>query len=394
MIFMSILNLGLFTDSQVLGNGENGGNEEIIEEEVNINIPTYDDWYQSHVRYSRDYLDKIKIPREVKGLYLTGYSAGNSKFDHLVNLLNTTELNSMVIDVKEDVGYITYKSEVPQVKEVNSDRKTFIKDIDDVLQKAKENNIYTIARIVTFKDPFYAGAKPEYAMQKKLGGVWRDYKGISWIDPYRKEVWDYNIAIAKEAAEKGFKEIQFDYVRFPANGKKVNREVNFNNTDNFTKAEVIAEFLTYAKEELKDYPVFISADVFGMTTSVQDDMGIGQQWELLAPVVDYISPMMYPSHYGNGLYGLKVPDARPYETIKSGLEDAIEKNNKLSDLEENVAIIRPWYQDFTATWVKGYIQYGPDEVLAQIKAGNDLGVNEYIMWNATNTYSEEAWINK
>lgn len=228
-------------------------------------------------------------------------------------------------------------------------------------------------------------------MHRKTGGIWADNKGVVWIDPYRKEVWDYNIALAKEAAKKGFKEIQFDYVRFPDNGKKVDQEVAFYQQNGKPKQQVIADFLAYAKKELAPYNVYISADIFGLVPSVSDDMGIGQKWELVSPQVDYISPMMYPSHYANGTFGLAVPDARPYETIYHGLQDAQKKDAVLRNNKQQPAIIRPWYQDFTARWVKGHIPYGPPEVLAQIKAGRDLGVDEYLIWDAGNTYSEAAW---
>jgi len=362
--------------------------------EDNLSYYSYDNWYYSPTNYSIDNLYKTRIPREVKGLYITGYTAGNSRLNHLIDLLNKTELNTLVIDIKEDGGYVTYPSDLKQVDEVGSNRKVFIKDLDLLLEKAKENNIYTIARIVTFKDPFLAGAKPEIAIQKKNGEVWRDNKNILWVDPYQKEVWDYNIAIAKEVAEKGFKEIQFDYVRFPANGKKVDEEVTYANQNDFSKAENIAEFLTYARKQMDGYPVYVSADVFGLTTSVVDDMGIGQQWELITTAVDYISPMMYPSHYGSMSYGLEVPDANPYETIKSGLEDAINKNIKEKTQGKVVATIRPWYQDFTATWVKGHISYGPKQIQEQIKAGKDLGIDQYLFWDSGNSYSEEAWLEK
>ncbi|MGD9677759.1 MAG: putative glycoside hydrolase [Vulcanibacillus sp.] len=351
----------------------------------------YDDWYSGPNQYSITYLENSKIPREVRGLYLTGNTAGGSKYDDFIELLNSTELNSLVIDVKEDSGYVTYKSDVLKVNEIKSDRNTFIRDIDELLKKAKENNIYTIARIVTFKDPFLSGADPDIAMKAKTGGVWRDNKGVSWVDPYQKEVWEYNLALAIEAAEKGFNEVQFDYVRFPDNSKKVNSEVVFNNPGNITKAENIASFLSYTKENLVDYPIFISADVYGLTTTVTDDMGIGQQWELITSVVDYISPMMYPSHYGPGLYGVSVPDANPFKIITSGIEDALEKNREVSEGGNPTAIIRPWYQDFTASWIKGYIKYGPEEVLDQINAGKELGVKQYLMWNAGNVYSENTW---
>lgn len=356
-------------------------------------IYNYNDYYQSIDNYKISNLEKNKIPVEVKGLYITGYTAENSKYNHLLDLIDNTDLNSLVIDVKEDSGYITYDSNVEAANDIESDGRTIIRDIDLVINKAKERNIYTIARIVTFKDPYYAGAYPDMAIQKKNGGIWRDDNGVSWVDPYQKEVWDYNIAIAKEAAENGFNEIQFDYVRYPENGKLLDQLVEFNNKDNISKAENIAKFLTYAKEELKDYSIFISADVFGLTTTVVDDMGIGQQWELITSTVDYICPMTYPSHYGDGSYGLAVPDAQPYNLIFSGLEDALEKNTSVANDGNDVAIIRPWYQDFTATWVTGYIPYGFREVLEQINAGKDLGVNEYLMWNPSNNYSEDAWLN-
>lgn len=388
LISLIIFNIGYIDDIKANVETKKEGTKEVV-----ISIG-FEEWYKNPNQYSINNLEESKIPREVRGLYVTGSTAGTPKYDHLIELLNSTELNSLVIDVKEDSGYITYKSDVPKVKEINSDKKTYMSDVDDVLRKAKENNIYTIARIVTFKDPYFAGTNTETAMRAKSGGVWRDRSGVMWVDPYQKEVWDYNIEIAKEAAEKGFNEIQFDYVRFPDNGKKVDAEVNFNNPDNLTKAETIAAFLSYAKEQLKDYPVFISADVFGLTTTVVDDMGIGQQWELISPTVDYISPMMYPSHYGPGLYGIPVPDTNPYKVIFSGIEDAKEKDSKLSKEGNSVAIIRPWYQDFTATWVNGYINYGSKEVIDQINAGNELGVTQYIMWNPGNNYSEGAWVKK
>ncbi|WP_235828035.1 putative glycoside hydrolase [Brevibacillus migulae] len=349
------------------------------------------EWMEDELLSSPQELDHAKIPVKAKGIYLTGWSAGNSNFQKLLNLVNHTELNAMVIDMKEDEGRVTYQSGIPLVKEVNSDHTRFIPDIDQMMQTLQENHVYTIARIVCFKDPFLAGKKTGWAMQRKTGGVWSDKKGVVWIDPYRKEVWDYNIALAKEAAMKGFDEIQFDYVRFPDNGKKVDQEVAFYQQNGRAKQQVIADFLAYARKELAPYNVYISADIFGLVTSVSDDMGIGQKWELVSPRVDYVSPMMYPSHYANGTYGLAIPDARPYETIYHGLQDAQEKDQTIKAKQQQPAIIRPWYQDFTARWVKGHIPYGPREVQAQIKAGRDLGVEEYLIWDAGNTYSEGAW---
>lgn len=375
------------------------------------------EWNDESMLSSPDHLHKSKLPVKAKGIYVTGKSAGGANLQKLLKLVNETELNAMVIDVKEDEGRITYRSFVPQVTEHQSNTTRFIPDIDSLLQKLRDQHIYPIARIVCFKDPLLAAKKVNWAMQKKQGGLWRDKQGTLWIDPYRKEVWDYNIQIAKEVAQKGFKEIQFDYVRFPTNGRKVDQEVAFYQPNGRTKQQVIADFLAYARKELEGYPVYISADVFGLVPSVQNDMGIGQKWDLVSSQVDYISPMMYPSHYGNGTYGIKVPDAQPYKTIRAGLQEAILKNrtikgkgtaskgiNKGTNSKDRYskdesgqnkqAIIRPWYQDFTARWVPGHILYGPQQVLDQIRAGKELGVDQYLIWDAANTYSEAAWRRK
>lgn len=349
------------------------------------------DWQESALLSSPEEIYNRKIPVKAKGIYVSGWSAGGSRFQKLLDLVTFTELNAMVIDVKEDEGRVTYRSNVPLVQHTRADGVRFIADIDGLLQRLKEQRIYPIARIVCFKDPFLAVKHSQWAMKRKTGGIWSDNKGVRWIDPYRKEVWDYNIAIAIEAAKKGFREIQFDYVRFPTDGKNVDREVAFYNQNGKTKQQVISEFLAYAREQLKPYDVYVSADVFGLVTSVEDDMGIGQKWELITPHVDYISPMMYPSHYANGTYGLRVPDAHPYETIRQGLKDALAKNAEVRSRQQPTAIIRPWYQDFTAAWVRGHIPYGPREVLQQIKAGGELGVDQYLIWDAGNSYSEEAW---
>jgi len=350
-----------------------------------------EDWRDEQLLASPEKLERMKLPVKAKGIYLTGWSAGGSRFQKLLNLVNQTELNAMVIDVKEDEGRVTYQSGIPLVKEVKSDGTRFISDIDQLMQTLHDHHVYTIARIVCFKDPYLAGKKLDWAMQRKTGGPWADNKGVVWIDPYRKEVWDYNIALAKEAAKKGFKEIQFDYVRFPDNGKRVDQEVAFYQQNGKAKQQVISDFLAYARKELEPYNVFISADIFGLVPSVTDDMGIGQKWELVSPHVDYVSPMMYPSHYANGTYGLAVPDAKPYETIRQGLLDAQAKDQVVKSQNKKPAVIRPWYQDFTATWVRGHIPYGPREVLAQIRAGQELGIDEYLIWDAGNSYSEGAW---
>lgn len=322
-------------------------------------------------------------PPVVKGIYVTGNIAGsNVHFEHLIDLLDKSELNAMVIDVKDDNGLMSYRSNIQAVNDVEANKYVRIRDINSFMNTLEDHQIYPIARIVTFKDKNLSEHRPDLSIQKKSGGIWRDRKGVSWVNPYDKRVWDYNIAIAKEAALNGFKEIQFDYVRFPENGTRVDAEAFFPGQNGKTKEDCIAEFLSYAREQLRDYNVIISADVFGLTTSVEDDMNIGQKWEKISPVVDYISPMIYPSHYYAGNYGFDNPNAHPYEVVDRAIKDALKKNEGL----EKKAVIRPWIQDFTL----GKPKYTGEDVLKQIKALNDNGIEGYMLWNAGNKYSEDV----
>lgn len=350
----------------------------------------YGDWYQDYSTYNLNKLKRTKIPREARALFSTGVTAETEKYHELIDFIGRTELNAIVIDIKEG-GYVTYKTDNKYVREVNSDAANFIKDLDKLIYEAKEKNIYLIARIVAFNDTLYARAKPEVAFQLKTGGVWRDYNGIPWVDPYHREAWEYNVSIAQEVAAKGFDEIQYDYVRFPYKGKEMDKVVAYAKPEDMSKAEVIANFLAYAREELEPYNVYLSADVFGWSTTALNDLGIGQQWELISPNVDYISPMLYPSHYDLGLYGIDYPDAYPYKVIKTAITDALERDQMIRDNGQTPAIIRPWYQDFTADWVKGYIVYGAHEVREQIRAGVELGVGSYMMWNQRNNFNLGAW---
>ncbi len=331
------------------------------------------------------------LPFKARGIYVTGNIAGLEKrFQALLDMVEATELNAVVIDVKNDHGLVTYKSSIEIVKEVEADKGVPIKNIVAVMKELENRDIYPIARIVVFRDPNLPEQRPAWAIQKKEGGIWRDKKGYGWVNPYDKRVWDYNIAIAKEAALLGFKEIQFDYIRFPENAHIVDREAYFPENNGLSKDDAIKGFLNYAREQLKEYKVQVAADVFGViATSWGDADKIGQNWEKISPLADVICPMVYPSHYGPGYFGFSVPDARPAGTISKALADAINRNAPL----EKPAKIRPWLQGFTATWVKGYIPYGPKEIRLQIDAALELGIDEFLIWNAGNRYNESAfWV--
>ena len=334
-----------------------------------------------------EFSDNPKI--DVKGIYLTVYSASSEKkMDALIQLAKESEINAFVIDVKDDEGQLLFKMD-DSILKYNSKAfsRVYIKDIEKFMKKLKENNIYTIARIVSFKDPVYAKQNPGKAIiEKKTGKPFMNKDGIIWVSPHDKNLWEYNVAVAKEAAKIGFNEIQFDYVRFPAsNGGKLDAYLDYRNTENDSKPVAIQKYLKYAWEELTPYHVYINADIYGQIGTFQDDMGLGQYWEAISGYVHYISPMMYPSHYINGAYGIPVPDAAPYKTIYYCTLDSINRNENI----DNGAEIRPWIQDFTAKWVKGHITYDVKAVKKQIKALEDLGIHQYLLWSPSNRYHVE-----
>ncbi|WP_240041250.1 putative glycoside hydrolase [Paenibacillus ginsengarvi] len=337
--------------------------------------------------YGGDRAAALPARPKVKGIYVSGWAAGTAKLDRLIELVEQTELNAMVIDMKTDRGQLTYDSALPMADDSGADSARMIPDISGLVAQLKEKQIYTIGRVVVFKDPYMAAVRPDWALQTKDGGVWQDSKGTSWVDPYHPEVWTYALDIAKEAASMGFDEVQFDYVRFPDNGLKVDREVVYRNPNGWAKSEAIERFLHLATEELHKRGVYVSADVFGLTASVSDDMGIGQVWNGIAPAIDVISPMIYPSHYGEGVFGIPHPDLEPYLIVQHALADGLRKNGQLASTSPQVATIRPWLQDFTATWVKPHKTYDNTDVQAQIQAAEELGIEEYLLWNSASSYT-------
>jgi hypothetical protein len=328
-----------------------------------------------------------EVPDRVRGIYVSGWIAGSREpMERLIRLVDETDLNAMVIDVKNDYGKLTYRSSLPEVRAVGADREPAVRDMAGLLRRLKEKRIYTIGRVVVFKDPLLARAKPEWAFRTKSGAIWRDRKGTPWVEPYRPEVRAYNIAIAKEAAALGFDEIQFDYVRFPDNGEAMDRVVRYRNPQGWTKREAIGRFLRDAREALHETGTAVSADVFGLVTTARDDMGIGQTWREIAPAVDVISPMVYPSHYAPGTYGVRHPDLEPDVIVRRALDDAGRRNRVLAAEGKNPARIRPWLQAFTATWVSPHRPYRAGEIREQIRAAEAAGVEQFLLWDPACTY--------
>ena len=323
---------------------------------------------------------------DAKALYISGKNALGEKLDAALDLLDTTELNSLVIDVKDDNGYMLFYSTAAEQNNPEANEHVYISDIDAFMSKMKEHNVYLIARIVTFKSPIYARAHQDRAIvYSGTGNLYSDADKLLWASAYDRDLWTYNVEIAKEAAALGFDEIQFDYVRFPAIANP--SQMDYRNEAGETPTAAIQGFLEYAYESLAPYEVYVAADVFGWAATATGDVGIGQQWEALTNVVDYICPMVYPSHYGPGNFGLSVPDAYPYETVDRASKDAILRNGNVI----TPAAIRPWIQSFTASWVKGHIRYGPEEIRAQIEALEANGIETYLLWNSSNNYFEDAF---
>jgi hypothetical protein len=347
--------------------------------EVNRAVPVmapeiHTDMVEPQIRFMPD----PPIPK-VRGVYVTSWSAGRPGF--LTALLDFTRkagINALVIDVKDDTGLVSYPSEVPLARQINAGFSKY--NPAAVLNLLREHQLYPIARIVAFKDPLLAEKKPDWAVQDRRGGIWSDHKGRRWVDPYNHLIWEYNVALAKEAAKWGFREIQFDYVRFTSDGKIKN--CLYPAADARTHAEVIRDFLSFAYEELKGYGVKVSADVFGLTCSVEDDLGIGQQFEYIAENVDVICPMVYPSHYRKGSYQLANPDLDPYETVYRSLEDAKRKCIAV----QNEVIVRPWLQDFSLM-----SHYSLPQLQAQVRAVEAAGFEEWIFWNPGNRYDEKRY---
>lgn len=323
---------------------------------------------------------------KVRGIYVTGPIAGSASMDKLIELVDETELNAMVIDIKNDEGIITYDAEIDRARELGACVR-YIPDIEGLMDRLKEHNIYTIARIVCFKDSFLASV-PEYGLKKSDGSPVTDANGAAFVNPYNREVWEYIADVAQEAAELGFDEIQFDYVRFPVGKEAADADYGVDISD-YTKEQAITDFLQYVSERLRDSDILLGADVFGtIIGSRVDTEQVGQNYHTLGKTVDILSPMIYPSHYGAGVFGFDVPDAHPYGTVLAALNGS---NSELADIPLlERAVVRPWLQAFTATWVDGHITYDGDAIREQINAVYDAGYEEWILWNASNRYSYDG----
>lgn len=331
----------------------------------------------------------LATPENVKAVYMTSWVAGTDNTrKRLVQLIEDTELNSVVVDIKDYTGMISIPTDDAYISELDS-VEIRIPDIREFIGQLHEKGIYVIGRVVVFQDPYFASKKPHLAVAKESdhSSTWKDYKGLSYVDPGASEMWSYVVAISNSAYATGFDEINFDYIRFPSDGNMrdiyypLSEERVLSNPDG-GKSEVIKEFFIYLDKHLGESDLKLSADLFGMTTTNTDDLNIGQILEYADPYFDFIAPMVYPSHYPPGFNGHTDPAAVPYEIVKFSLDSARER---LIAATSSPTKVRPWLQDFDLG-----AEYTIQMVRAQIEATYDAGMNSWMLWNAANIYTRGA----
>lgn len=349
----------------------------------------------------------LPTPPFVKAVYMTQCAVGTPTLrDSLVKLIDDTELNAVVIDVRDYTGTIAFPTDSPMLREFVSDE-CGAADMKAFIQKLHDKNIYVIGRITVFQNPAYAKAHPEQAVQKIGGGVWHDYKGLAFIDVGARPYWETVVELSKVSYDIGFDELNYDYLRFPSDGPM--KEADYSWSKGKSKAEVLEEFYKYLHDGLKSDPStnsgqagpVLSADLFGYVTVHTDDLGIGQILERAFPYFDYIDPMVYPSHYNKGFAGLADVNSDPYKVVNVSLEGAVARALATTTSEASFAfarigtstpalyakpvypasVIRPWLQSFDYP-----VSYTPQMVAAQMRATADAGLTSYLFWDAANKY--------
>jgi hypothetical protein len=318
-------------------------------------------------------------PARMRAIYVNAWAFGGKRFHDLVRLADRTEINAFVVDVKDDTGYLTYRSEVPTAVAIGANQQLRARDVRERLRIMREHGIFPVARIVVAKDPLLASQKPEWAVRHVDGGLWRDRLDFAWVDAFNDSVWVYAAQLAAEAVRMGFAEVQYDYVRFPDEPESRLASALFpGRRPGETKRQGVTRNLRLLRERTKPLGVPFTIDVFGLTTSARSDMGIGQYWEDLVTTADVVLPMVYPSHYMRGVYNLKHPNGEPYQVIRRAMQDALRRSASLSGSAE----IRPYLQAFTL----GQPRYTPAMVREQIRAAEELGLHSWVLWNPRSAY--------
>jgi hypothetical protein len=328
-----------------------------------------------------------RAPSQLRGIYLNAYAAGSAnRMTALLALADSTEINAFVVDVKDERG-IRYRSEVELAMELAQDGEVTIRDLAALATRMKEHGVWSMARIVLFKDPILSEARPAWSIRKPDGSVWVDREGNTWVSAWDPDVWEYNLDIAEEVARAGFDEIQFDYVRFPEAYRSLPEQVHPKARGSRTDA--IAAFLDEARRRLHPLGVVVAADVFGLSPNDPRDVAIGQQWETILAKADHVLPMVYPSHYfPTHLRGVDRPNRMPYETVFTSLGLGMIRWDRLKQAGVTPGRVIPWLQAFNAPWVDRDFPYGPAEAEAQIRAVYDVGLEDWIFWHPGSRYAQ------
>lgn len=321
-------------------------------------------------------------PERVRAIYLTTASTNGGKYQEMLALADRTEINAFVIDLKDDSGAPGFRIAHPDYADLSREKPT-MPDLAVITADAHAHGLYLIARLPVFQDSWFADRHPEFAMGRSGGGLWRDRRGIRWLDPAAQGVWEYNAVLAEEAYAAGFDEIQLDYVRFASDGDL--STITYPAWDGLEpKPEVMERFFAFMGDRLHKQGMLLSVDLFGYTFRVDDgyDLGIGQRLALTLPYVDFVSPMVYPSHYPSGHLGLANPAASPGIVVDDALADG---QTIIDDVRPDFHGVRPWLQDFDLG-----ADYTAAMVREQIDAAEKRGVEGWLLWNARNVYTEDA----
>jgi hypothetical protein len=323
-----------------------------------------------------------KEPAIIRGIYLNAYNLGSKRLGTLLRMADSTEINTFVIDVKDEKG-MRYRTQLPLQKQIGGE--VTIPNLKTLIDTVHAHNVWTIARIVVFKDPMLSAAKPDWSIRKAGNELWRDKQSNTWVSAWDPNVWEYNIQIAEEVLKSGFDEVQFDYVRFPEPFPSLPAQVHPHAEGDRTDA--IYQFLTKARPRIHALGGVMAADLFGLSPDDPKDVQIGQQWERLIAVTDHIQPMTYPSHYlPTHLKGVPKPNQMPYETIVQSVGIGVVRAQKLAEAGVKTARIIPWLQGFSAPWVTRNFPYGPEQAAAQIRGTYDVGLEDWIFWHPGSKY--------
>lgn len=326
---------------------------------------------------ARSRLDSNAYP-VIRALYLNRFAAQSSrKMRHLFSIADSTEINGFVIDMKDEFG-LNYRSKNPDIARNAGGTRGYVGDVRALVDSVKAHGLVPIARIVAFKDPVAAEVNPDWTIRRGDGSTWNDKEGLAWVNAHNTKVWEYNLGVAEELVELGFEEIQWDYIRFPEPYRSLPKQVFPGST--LSKPEALAEFLKMARERLNKRGARSTADIFGLVTNIRGALEVGQWWEKLSPVTDVLLPMVYPSHYPRGSFGIARPNAEPYRIMKIALDTARVRDEKLGITKAEH--VRPWIQAFSL----GQPKYGPEQIKAQKQAAYDAGYRGWVMWSPGSMY--------